>query len=184
VADGGDGRCNADSCCYSKGAPAPAGYSQTGARCKVEEGQDDNSLGDELTGQTLDQCKAACDDKPQCVAFDFEPVTGECELKTAVNLVASVADGVADGGDGRCNADSCCYSKASSATTSGSDSTKAPSSTTTSGAAGPRPRTPVVARSSTTSGSDNETDTDVNAAGLRKLSVAFFVMLLFPLWCL
>ena len=45
--------------------------------------------------------KAACDGNSECVAFKFEPATKERELAKAVDLQASVADGVADGGDGR-----------------------------------------------------------------------------------
>jgi len=113
VADGGDGRCNGDSCCYSKAKPAPSGYAQTGARCKVEDGQPDNAILPELADKTLEECTAACEAETTCVAFDYEPATKECELVSAVNLKASVADGVADGGDGLCNADSCCYKQLS-----------------------------------------------------------------------
>ena len=114
-ADGGDGRCNGESCCYSKPEPAPAGWSQTGARCKIEKPKKKektcpNDLGVQTTGKTLAECKTACEANTRCVAFEFERENGECELASAVDLKASVADGVADGNDGRCNGDSCCYS--------------------------------------------------------------------------
>ena len=114
-ADGGDGRCNGESCCYSKPEAAPDGWSQTGARCKIEKPKKKektcpNDLGVQTDGKNLADCKTACEANTRCVAFEFERENGECELASAVDLKASVADGVADGNDGRCNGDSCCYS--------------------------------------------------------------------------
>merc|ERR1740139_744962 len=95
-----DGPCSGESCCYGRPLPAPVGYMNVAARCKP----DGKTIGTEVVGKTLSECKAICDTEAGCAAFEFEFATGECEMVSAVDKDLSLADD-----DGPCNGESCCY---------------------------------------------------------------------------
>ena len=40
-----------------------------------------------LQDKTLEECKASCEGNSECVAFEFEPTTKDCELKKSVDHV-------------------------------------------------------------------------------------------------
>jgi len=107
------GYCTAISCCYSKAPAAPPGYSQLAGRCKMADDKvnDIVETSKPADERTLLQCKEACDAESTCKAFEYEPSTQECEIKTGADKTASVADGVVDGSDGSCTSESCCFKK-------------------------------------------------------------------------
>jgi hypothetical protein len=93
------------------------GWSQQGACYKIEKPKKKkektcpNGLGVEFARiASVADCATKCAENSRYVAFEFEPENGECELASAVDLKAAVADGKADGGDGRCKDDTSCYS--------------------------------------------------------------------------
>jgi len=95
-----DGPCSGESCCYGRPLEAPAGYAQVAARCKP----DGKTIGTEVSGKTLSECKAICDGNALCAAFEFEFATGECEMVSIVDKQQSLEDD-----DGPCSGESCCY---------------------------------------------------------------------------